>query len=1192
MSNGIFETDAFKDYKAELLSIQLPNTSDAEENPNYTIGEIFSADTTGVDSDEFAQLDYLNSVNSDAIVRDRLVSELRAQGSNIMPSDLTALSSRLNREKYQNLINYVQEYAVQTVSPESPPQRLPRQTQDFGLLGEQRMARRDPIVPRDLTTEEKLAASRGADITSTYYLERGDSIGERYGEFVTGVFDLSPESHSAVNSIFSLTNPTKEQVYELIKNEDPEAEVFYVDPTDKTKGLLVRSEATNGKLVPWRATLGSGLFTSADTTFRPLSENISGPFFTNTVEEIARNLSPELIGGGVATFGLRQLLKKGSAKLDNAVEKKGEQAVLDALKNETEKGQIIKGAGKYTALGAAVGIPTAMTRYLMLTYGKAKGVHPNLDAETMLEDAGLIGMMAGLGVVGGDLALRAVQNITRKATGNDIPDDIIARIRARVAQMRAEDKASPEVLGEMSKKEVDDILKPYAKELGRAYSETKTLGDLSGDEVLQAMESYLLSITTDSDPARIAVRQMLLDRGSVLQNFYEEMRNASGKNAGVLPSYDDFKAHYAKLVREAKEADIAAQKEVIKEGSAISVLEADSPTAEITETVAEQVPTSTIFPDKRASLLVQRDSEFNEAKEQLAEVLDSEEVISIETKQLDKFIGPTIKRFISGGSNAPIKSVDEAEAAAMLRDLMPMKDGQSIIKNLIEGQQRSEAGTFLAKPSFTLQDIVNARINIQSLSRSPNRALKNYADELKNKFDDAIEAMLVNKPELRERLSNSLKNIAEVQENVIDGAYLRNLVISEDYPQMVNALYGGTPKDVRKLFDMMDIEDLKNGNPGYRTEQVRAAVLQELRKEVLDPELSVSAQNKKFRQILKDREEQLQEIFPEQSIKNFRNFENFSRQAELNITDAEKRVVQLTRELRDNLNEEPFEIISKFLDADPRTLAETGALDEMRKLSAMADEYPELRNSMRAIFTNNLRQRIEAANYGRAGFDDGVVMLEKTALKLDVLENFIEGVGGGEFGTKQLSDTFGLVLGKEMGQTYARNLRVLAEELKRTKNRVSRQGLLQDASRVRPEEVAQGFLKTLMRFFIPPLTQTGRRANLVLSKLGGQTQERIFEILTDPEKTQRIIDLRNRELTQRQAIELIGLIAASPYLSQTLGENQDAYTKITGQIKDADEEAVRRIIKPLTTSMRDGGSVNSALAKAEARNAELRRSRG
>lgn len=1191
MSNGIFETDAFKDYKAELLSIQLPNTSDAEENPNYTIGEIFSADTTGVDSDEFAQLDYLNSVNSDAIVRDRLVSELRAQGSNIMPSDLTALSSRLNREKYQNLINYVQEYAVQTVSPESPPQRLPRQTQDFGLLGEQRMARRDPIVPRDLTTEEKLAASRGADITSTYYLERGDSIGERYGEFVTGVFDLSPESHSAVKSIFSLTNPTKEQVYELIKNEDPEAEVFYVDPTDKTKGLLVRSEATNGKLVPWRATLGSGLFTSADTTFRPLSENISGPFFTNTVEEIARNLSPELIGGGAATIGLRQLLKKGSAKLDKAVEKKGEQAVLDALKNETEKGQIIKGAGKYTALGAAVGIPTAMTRYVMLTYGKAKGVHPNLDAETMLEDAGLIGMMAGLGVVGGDLALRVVQNITRKATGNDIPDDIIARIRVRVAQMRAEDKASPEVLGEMSKKEVDDILQPYAKELGRAYSETKTLGDLSGDEVLQAMESYLLSITTDSDPARIAVRQMLLDRGSVLQNFYEEMRNASGKNAGVLPSYDDFKAHYAKLVREAKEADIAAQKEVIKEGSAISVLEADSPTTGITETVGEEIYdlTSTVA-DKRAALFLQRDSQFNEARDQLSEILDSAEVVSIQTKQLNKFIGPIIKRFISGGSDAPIKSIDEAEAAAILRDIIPMKDGQSIIKNLIEGQQRSETGTFLAKPSFTLRDLINARINLDSLASSPNKSLRNYAEELKKGFNDAINSLVAKNPELDARIFDATKNILDVQENVINGSYLLSLVKSESYPEMAKAMYGGTAKNVRKLFDMLDIEDLKNGTPGFRTEEVRAAVLQQLRKEVLDPELSVSAQNKKFRQILKDREEQLQEIFPEQSIKNFRNFENFSRQAELNITDAEKRVVQLTRELRDNLNEEPFEIISKFLDADPRTLAETGALDEMRKLSAMADEYPELRNSMRAIFTNNLRQRIEAANYGRAGFDDGVVMLEKTALKLDVLENFIEGVGGGEFGTKQLSDTFGLVLGKEMGQTYARNLRVLAEELKRTKNRVSRQGLLQDASRVRPEEVAQGFLKTLMRFFIPPLTQTGRRANLVLSKLGGQTQERIFEILTDPEKTQRIIDLRNRELTQRQAIELIGLIAANP--SETLGEDQDAYTKITGRIKDADEEEVRRIITPLTTSMRDGGSVNSALAKAEARNAELRRSRG
>ena len=1182
MSNEIFETKAYNDYKAELLSTQLTNTSDAEENPNYTIGEILSADTTGFDSDEFAQLDYLNSINSDAIVRNKLATELE-----LTPFSLENLAAdRLNKEKYDNLIKYIQEYSIQTVSPKSPPQNIPRQDQDFGLLGEQRMDRRDPIPPRELTNQEKLVVSRGGDITTTYYGERGDSIADRYSEWVTGAGDLSAESHSAIKSIFSLTNPTKEQVYELIKNEDPEAEVFYVNPTNKAEGVLVRSPATNGKKVPWRATLGTGLFSSLDETFRPLSENISGPFFTNTMEEITRNISPEILGGA-AGIGLRYLFKKGSAKLDKTLAEKGPEGIIDAMELQTVKGQIIKGTGKYTALGAAVGIPTALTRYVMLQYGKASGVHPNLDSETMLEDAGLIGMMAALGTVGGDLLLRGVQNITRKFTGNNIPDEVVQRIRVRIEQLRAKD-AAPEKALDMSKKEVDDVLREYAQNIGKEYSENKTLGELSGDVLLQDMEAQLLGIVSKSDPSRLAVEKMLLERGSTLQNFYEEMRNAAGKNGTLLPSYDQFKEYYATAAREAKEAEIVAKKTVVSEGSVVPVLEAPAPVSVITETVGEEIYdlTSTVA-DKRAALFLQRDSQFNEARDQLSEILDSAEVISIQTKQLDKFIGPIIKRFISGGSEAPIKSIDEAEAAGILRDIMPMQDGQSIIKNLIEGQQRSETGTFLAKPSFTLRDLVNARINIDSLASSPNKALRNYAEELKKGFNDAINSLVAKNPELDARIFDATKNVTDVQENVINGSYLLSLVKSESYPEMSKAMLGGTPKNVRTLFDMLDVEDLKNSTPGFRTEEVRAAVLEQLRKEVLDPELSVSAQNKKFRQILKDREEQLQQIFPEENIKALKTFETFSRRAEITIQEAEARIAQLSKELRNNLNEDPFPIISQFLEADPKTLTETGALDEMRKLSAIADKYPELRNSMQAVFSDFLRNSFEQPNYGRSGFERGELMFEESAFNLEKLTNFISGVGGGAFGTNQLGNNLSLLLGKEMGKDYARNLRILAQELNITRDRQARRGLLKGSSGINPEEESQGFMKTLMRFFIPPLTQSGRRANLALSKLKSNTQRHLLEILVDPVKTDALIKLRNRELTQRQVIEAIALIYYNP--SESLGENQDAYTIVTGRMKDADEEEVRRIIKPLTTNMATGGSVSSALAQAEARNKQLRR---
>ena len=97
----------------------------------------------------------------------------------------------------------------------------------------------------------------------------------------------------------------------------------------------------------------------------------------------------------------------------------------------------------------------------------------------------------------------------------------------------------------------------------------------------------------------------------------------------------------------------------------------------------------------------------------------------------------------------------------------------------------------------------------------------------------------------------------------------------------------------------------------------------------------------------------------------------------------------------------------------------------------------------------------------------------------------------------------------------------------------------------------------------------------------------MLQILVDPAKTDALVNLRNRELTQRQVIEAIALIAANP--SESLGENQDAYTRVTGRIKEADEEEVQRIIKPLTTNMATGGSVSSALAQAEARNKQLRR---
>ena len=96
-------------------------------------------------------------------------------------------------------------------------------------------------------------------------------------------------------------------------------------------------------------------------------------------------------------------------------------------------------------------------------------------------------------------------------------------------------------------------------------------------------------------------------------------------------------------------------------------------------------------------------------------------------------------------------------------------------------------------------------------------------------------------------------------------------------------------------------------------------------------------------------------------------------------------------------------------------------------------------------------------------------MFEESAFNLKKLTDFISGVGGGAFGTNQLGNNLSLLLGKEMGKDYARNLRILAQELNITRDRQARRGLLKGSSGINPEEESQGFMKTLMRFFIPHL---------------------------------------------------------------------------------------------------------------------------
>ena len=1195
-----FDSEAYKVFKEELLAQTLPNQTEDPDNPNVlTYGDIFSSD--GIEANLFAQQHFLNNLRRGGKDLENLATETNVDAGILRRS----ATQQLRRPDLQKLNEYVLSYSVQTTTPDLPKQRS--QVPEYNLIPPTAMASMAggsyPVLPtesvmaevdrrdRELTEEEMIVLRRGGDITSDYYTIQDLSPSERY--FGDKGFHAVPskDSPSLMKSLVSLTYPTKEEAYELVKDEDPDAVFTYIDPRDITRGLLVRSPKTGNKLVPWRANIGPGLFPSTDSTFRSQLENIYGPALDGFVETTLRDVMPELTAGG-AGFGLGFLLRKGAKRFNKVLSDKGPEGAIEALEKEGFGSRAMKGTAKVGGLFAATAIPVGLTRFAMLMHAKKEGIHPDLDIERAADDAGMIGMMAGVGALGGTLILRAMQNVSRRMTGKNIPEETVRRIEIRAEQMRREIE-KPDT-AEFSKAEIDEILQPYARDMGRRYSDTKTISELTQDEILQCLESDLPANLSVSEPASIAIQKMLLERGSTLQNFYEAMVINSGKNKGEMPSYDEFKAHFAKIAREQKEAALAAEREGIEALGPSQVLAGDEPVSEVADVIGEQVSTSSLFPDSRAKFFIMRDEQFQEANNALQNVLESDEALGMTTTALDKYIGSTIQKFMRGsGNTAPIRDLEGAEAAETIRDLIPMSDGRSILRTLMGVRERDELGRFISKPEFTFADLVNARINLGSLERSPNKTIRDYAVELKSGFDSAIDDLIrANRADgLKGELTAALNQIDEVSQNAIDGRVLRDIVSVDSYPEMARKMLSSSPREVNKLFSMLDELDLQEGNPGFRAEEVRSAILQQLRREVQDPELTIAQQNKKFRQILRDREEQLQQIFPEEKVADFKSFANFSKAAEADIAASGKRIRQLSRELEE-IKSSPLEIIRQFLAADKTNFEEGATKDQLIKLSKLADEYPELRNSMQSVFSDYMKRALQGADYGE--FFRGEVIYEPQGMNVANLLKLVQGYGGGKDATKLFGNDLSLILGKEMGQQYARNLRLLARELRNAQDRLSKRGLL--GKNVTPDlgEESVGGLRVAMRATVAPLTQTGRRASLGLSLLGNQTQRYLLEVLVDPRKTEQLVKLANRQMSQREWARALGLIIANPS-AQIGGERKDdAYDRVIDMITTGDDEDRDRILGGISEglSMRDGGGVYNVLAEAEKRNRMLQRGRG
>ena len=139
------------------------------------------------------------------------------------------------------------------------------------------------------------------------------------------------------------------------------------------------------------------------------------------------------------------------------------------------------------------------------------------------------------------------------------------------------------------------------------------------------------------------------------------------------------------------------------------------------------------------------------------------------------------------------------------------------------------------------------------------------------------------------------------------------------------------------------------------------------------------------------------------------------------------------------------------------------------------------------------------------------------------------GVRSGQEGTSELGQILVPLLGKEQGQKYAKDLRMMAQILDRGIKRSARSPMSQGAAGNQTIDDHLEETAIAQRILIPPLTQTGRRITAFVSGYRDKAKSDLLAVLADPQKLKLGALLRDRQkqLSRREFYKFLGALALS-----------------------------------------------------------------
>ena len=532
---------------------------------------------------------------------------------------------------------------------------------------------------------------------------QGDqSFYEKYmeGQFPAGTIDK--DSPWRVKAFFFPINMTPFEAEKLLEQESPNAEFRYINPRDKSMGLAIRDESTNGRFVPLRPQFG--LEAGTEELITGLGQEM-GALFT------------ELVG----LKGLGKLIGEG-----------------------VEQTTLSRKAGRGAGTVAIAGFSAGIGRFAQLAYGNAKGIN-EVSIERAFEDAGLAAVLGGAGAAVVGTAMATVGQVWKTITGSNIPQPVIDRLQASIAKVKT--KGTGE---EFTSKELTKITRQAALAVGDSVTKYRpTAGELTQDDFLKSLEIELFSQLSTTAKGRQAYEDIVNNNSNAAFNFWQELTENAPELKGI--SYTDFREFLKKQQDDyAAQAAEAAKLKIrdIEEGAKLDeVLPEQSPEQMLTidelgsTFTRDQESGSLIFKRNSPEFLAQSDEAYNTAKDSVAREIDALSGLKYDRKTDSATqIIPAFREAFNAGEDkdAIMRTLGEVEASDVIKSMIPMRDGISILKQLL-GVTVDDQGKFLKQADLDFGQLAGMQNALNSLfMESSDRGVREVAMKLR----DAVEAQI------------------------------------------------------------------------------------------------------------------------------------------------------------------------------------------------------------------------------------------------------------------------------------------------------------------------------------------------------------------------------------------------------------------------------------------------------------------